>query len=295
MCIVVYHYPVGTSHPKLEPAFCTLERGHSSPHIVARHPIQPRYRHSSHCVFDIYLHRNTQLYICDTPFRHHKIKHDGSVAYTYVTGMKIPPVTSRISIYFYILLYAGNQLDTFLHNQTATRLYQRSEMSETLQISLLGSVDIQMIGIGCRNDSHIGMQPMERTVIFIGLDYRKRRLFRQDKVTVIITKNTTQERIATYRRFMKDMSSHARCRGLAMSAGKAQAFARLRNQPQQLGTLYHSETMLPEINQSGMTCGNRRSINDQSRLGIPAIIGYRLYRLFINDFQPLGFKFGSQR
>ena len=152
-----------------------------------------------------------------------------------------------------------------------------------------------MIGIGCRNDSHIGMQPMERTVIFIGLDYRKRRLFRQNKVTVIITKNTTQERIATYRRFMKDMSSHTRCRGLAMSAGKAQTSARLRNQPQQLGTLYHSETMLPEINQSGMTCGNRRSINDQSRLGIPTIIGYRLYRLFINDFQPLGFKFGSQR
>ncbi len=57
-----------------------------------------------------------------------------------------------------------------MDNQSATRLDQFCVMAETLQVSLFGAIDIEMIRVGRGDNTHPRVEPMERTVELIGLD-----------------------------------------------------------------------------------------------------------------------------
>ena len=75
----------------------------------------------------------------------------------------------RIVIACDTLLQVFFHLQVSVDNQGTARLYQFGVMAETLEIGLLGAVDIQMVGIGRGDNSHPWTEPMEGAVELISL------------------------------------------------------------------------------------------------------------------------------
>ena len=68
-------------------------------------------------------------------------------------------------------------------------------MTETLKISLLSTIDIQMVGVGRGDNGHPRTQPMERAVELIGLNDYKVAVVREDVVGVIVLRDAPKEGI----------------------------------------------------------------------------------------------------
>ena len=84
-----------------------------------------------------------------------------------------------------------SDIDTLFHEQATVRADQRSEMFETFTVGFRSPVDIQVIGIGRRNNSHIGLQPVEGTVELVRFYHSQITLCGKHQVAVIVLQDTT--------------------------------------------------------------------------------------------------------
>ena len=82
-----------------------------------------------------------------------------------------------------------------MDNECTTLFDEFCIMTETLKISLLSTIDIQMVGVGRGDNSHPRTKPMERTVELIGLNHYKVAVVREDVVGAIVLGNAPKESI----------------------------------------------------------------------------------------------------
>ena len=75
-------------------------------------------------------------------------------------------------------------------------------MLKTLYNGFVGAIDIQMICFERRDDSHVGREMMERTVVFIGFHHYKVALCGKEQICVVIIGNTSQKGAAFHVRLM---------------------------------------------------------------------------------------------
>ena len=108
-------------------------------------------------------------------------------------------------------------LQTTMNDQGTARLDQFCIMAETLQISLFGAVDIEVVRISRGNDTHPRMEPMEGTVELIGLDDHVVGV-REDIVGAVVLRDTAKEGITVQLALVHDMGTHCRCGGLSMGS-----------------------------------------------------------------------------
>ena len=64
-------------------------------------------------------------------------------------------------------------------------------MFEAFTVSFRSPVDIQVIGIGRRDNGHIGFQPMERTVELVRFYHGQVALIGKHQVAVVVLQYTT--------------------------------------------------------------------------------------------------------
>ena len=79
-----------------------------------------------------------------------------------------------------------------MNDECTTWLDECGVMTETLQVSFLCAIDIEVVGVGRRDNAHPGTQPMERTVEFIGFDNDIVRIG-QNVVGTVVLRDTTKE------------------------------------------------------------------------------------------------------
>jgi len=91
-----------------------------------------------------------------------------------------------VFVYLDAVLYVLFHLQTFVDDECAARLDQFSIVTETLQISLLGAVDVEMVRICCCDDAHPWAQPVETAVKLICLDDNIVALVGEDIVGAIV-------------------------------------------------------------------------------------------------------------
>ena len=72
-----------------------------------------------------------------------------------------------VFVYLDTVLYVLLHLQTFVDDECTARLDQFSIVTETLQISLLGAVDVEMVWVCSRDDAHPWAQPVETAVKLI--------------------------------------------------------------------------------------------------------------------------------
>jgi hypothetical protein len=70
------------------------------------------------------------------------------------------------------------------------------EAGEAFEISLLRAVDVEMVGVGGGDDSDVGRQMMERTVVFVGLDDRVGRRGVEQEIAVVVAEHAAEEGVA---------------------------------------------------------------------------------------------------
>ena len=102
------------------------------------------------------------------------------------------------------------------------------------------AIDIQMVGIHRRDDGHIGCQPVERTVVFVGLDDDIIALFVNQHIRAVVHTYSAQKSIHTNAianaiagiaakananaNAGHQMRQHSRSGGLAVCSGYAEGF-----------------------------------------------------------------------
>ena len=78
-------------------------------------------------------------------------------------------LVEAVLIDLYIRAYVCLHLQAGVYDKSSTFLYEFRVVTETVKVSLLGTVYVEMVGVGSCNDAHPWSEPMERAVKLIGL------------------------------------------------------------------------------------------------------------------------------
>jgi len=172
--------------------------------------------------------------------------------------------------------------------------YQRRKDGESLQIVLLVAVDVQMVGVGARHHGQPGMQLVERTVVFVGLDDGIARFLVQHEVGACVAQYAAEESGATGLGAAQYVGYHRRRGGLAVRAGHADAVGMLRDAAQQRGALDDAEAVPAEIFQYVVVFGNGGSVDHKGILRVAERLRDGVAVVKVGELQPFLFKSGSQ-
>ena len=106
-----------------------------------------------------------------------EIESDFAIVYLDVFCMEITLVQT-VFINFVPWLHIGFHLQILVDDERTAFLDESGVVTETIQISLFGSINVQMVWVcGC-DDTHPRLEPMERTVELIGFDNHRNRCCR---------------------------------------------------------------------------------------------------------------------
>ena len=189
-------------------------------------------------------------------------------------------VGSSIAVAFHVFGHLGLYFHSLVHKQGATGLDEGGVVAETLQIGLLGAVDVEMVGVGGGDDGGPRAQPVERTVILIGL-YHHIVAVAQEIVGAVVFQNASQKGVAAQVAVVHDVGAHRRGSGLAVCACHAESAVRAGQRAEHLGAFLHFETALSEPVQL-LVCGRHgRGVYHQGRFGVPARFWYALCVVFV--------------
>ncbi len=175
-----------------------------------------------------------------------------------------------------------------MHDECAAGLYQFGEMSEALEIGLLGAVDVKMVGVGGGDDGHGRGEMMKRAVILVSLDDSVGRRGAQQEVAVIVFQHTAEKGVAANRAAVEYMGGHRRCGGLAVGAGKAEAFAVAGDETESPGALHDFKTSVAEVGEYGQVVGHGGGVYHQSVGGVAESGGYGVGLRAERDVHALG-------
>ena len=195
-----------------------------------------------------------------------------------------------VGVDFHSIGHTWLEFQPCVHDERAARAYERGEMCKTLEIVLIGAIDVEVVGIGRRHHSDVGAQVMKRAVKLVGLNHRELAGAREQEIAVVVAQHPSQESVAANSRHLKDMGRHARRGGLAMRSGKAQSLAVVSDDTQHLGTLYNLKSIVTEVAQPGMVAGHRRRVNHQRAVLVAAVTGNEVGVLVVDDFHPFLFQ-----
>ena len=185
-------------------------------------------------------------------------------------------------------------LQSTMDNQCTLGLDEFCIVTEALQISLLGAIDVQMVGV-CRGDNrHIGRQPVEGAVELIGLDDNEIGVG-EDVVRAVVLRNASQEGVAVQMALVHDMSTHGAGSGLAVRTSHTESLMLACQRSQHLGTLLDVEAVVAEELQFLMFGRDSRGIDDQTRLRLAAGSGNGIDILFVMDEHTLRLQLTRQR
>ena len=95
-----------------------------------------------------------------------------------------------------------------MHQQGAVGAYQFGEMSEALEVFLLGAVDVEMVGIGGGDHGHVWCELVERAVEFIGLHHRYVGSWCEQEIGVPVAQLAAEECVDGGALLVEDVGGH---------------------------------------------------------------------------------------
>ena len=212
------HYLVGLQL-KVEAAVNALICAHSVFQLLYRASVELCHRHSCHAVLDVYGHRLAKSYVLYAFYRRHEVECYLAVVDADVLCMEVA-FAEAVLIYAHPFWHLWFHLQAAVDNQSTAVLDESGVVLETLKIGLLGSVDVQMVGVGACYYRHPRAQPVERAVELIGLDNHIVALLAQYVVRLVVLRDTAEESIAVDVALVHDVSAHCGGCCLAVCTGE---------------------------------------------------------------------------
>ena len=127
----------------------------------------------------------------DIPYTFHgrdEVEGDFTILYLNVLGMEVAFVET-VFVDAYPFLHMLLHFEIFVEDECTAGLDEFGVVAETLKIGLLGTIDVEVVGVGGGNDAHPRAQPMERAVEFVGLDDHEIALVGQDVVGAVVLRD----------------------------------------------------------------------------------------------------------
>ena len=202
-------------------------------------------------------------------------------------------LAERVVIAAHARLQAGLHLQVAVDDERTLGLDERGVVGETFEVSLLGSVDVEMVGIGRGDDTHPGSQPMERAVELVGF-YHHIVTTAENIVGGIVFGDASEEGVAVDGTLVHDMGAHGGCGGLAMGACHAESLVGTGERAQHLGALLYLESLLAEEDQFLVVGGDGRGIDHETVVFVLAHVGDFRYILLVVDEHTLTFELSGE-
>ena len=96
-------------------------------------------------------------------------------------------------------LAVGGTEDALLEEETSVGVGLVGELEISLHHGLMGTIDIQMVGVGGSDDGHVRMKLEEGAIILVGLDDDIVAIVVHEEVAIEVFADTAQEGIAPTR------------------------------------------------------------------------------------------------
>ena len=170
-----------------------------------------------------------------------------------------------------------------MDDERTARLDQFCIVTEAFEISLLGTIDVEVIRICRCDDAHPWAQPVETAVKLICLDDYEVALVRENVVGAIVLGDSSEEGIAVEMALVHDVGTHGRSRSLAVCTCHAQSLVGAGQGTKNLRTLLDGESILAEVNQLLVLSRDGWCIDNQRISGILASLRDEIYILFVVD------------
>ena len=241
-------------------------------------------------VLYVYLHGHTGSNICHhRAVGHHQVEHYRTFAAADISGVKIAFI-ARICVDLHSRSHTRTQFKAGMDYEYAVGADEPGEMREALEVGILGSVDVEMVGVSGRYHCHGRREMMERAVVFVGLYHREIGMGVKDEVGAVIAEHTAKEGVASGGRVVEHVGGHGRCGGLAVGACETEATAVARNNAEHGGTFHHLETVGAEPLQPGMRIGHGGSVDHQCLPGIAERLRNGFGGIAVGNLHALAFK-----
>ena len=167
-----------------------------------------------------------------------------------------------VAVFDKFLAIEGTE-DTVLEYKTAFGVGLIGKLKISLEHVLVGSVDIQVVGVGSGNDRNVGVKLEKGTIIFVGLDNNIITTIVNDKIAIEILADTTEESATTTFCLAEKVGYHGGGSGLPMAACYSNAFLAAGEFAKHLGAFLHADTAGLESLELASVGGNCRSIDHE--------------------------------
>ena len=182
--------------------------------LVGSTSCQLGHGHGCNTVFDVDGHGLPQCYILHRLDGRDEVEGNLAVLDTDILSMEI-----TLGKCIVVTTYpSGNiflHLQSTMDDQCSFGLDKLCIVAETLQVSLFGAIDVQVVGVGTGNHRHIWRQPVERAVKLVGFNDHKVGIG-EDIVGAVVLGDTTQEGITVKMALVHDVGTHGGRGGLTV-------------------------------------------------------------------------------
>ena len=125
-------------------------------------------------------------------------------------------------------------------HQGASGADEFGEMSEALQVCFFGAVDVEVVGVGGRDDGYVGLQAVEGAVVLVGLGHGPGRGGGEQQVAVVVAEYAAEEGVAAHAACVEHVGGHGRSGGLAVCAREAEGAGAAGDDAEGFGALDHA-------------------------------------------------------
>ena len=153
---------------------------------------------------------------------------------------------------------------------------------ERLLDRFVGSVDVEMVGVGSGDNGYVRIELQKRTVELIGLGNQPVALS-EYQVAVEIFRNPAQKSTASISRFVVEPCGHSAGGRFAVRTGYSHQELVPRDYAQHSGAFFDLEIAVTEKEQLGAVRGNGRCVDDLCVGRIFKFGGNRIRCIFVRD------------
>ena len=218
--------------------------------------------HGGDAVVDVDAHGDAQLNAVDAAERRDEVERDAPVTDVQVFGVEVALVAAVV-VTADAGLRLGVQFETPVADQDAVGTDERRIVAEALQISLLGAVDVEVVGVRGRDDGGIGRQVVERAVELVGLNDDIGARVVDEVVRAVVLRDAAEEGVATHVALVQDVGRHGRGGRLAVRAGHAESFHRTGECSEHLGAFLYLKAVCAEPRQFFVVGGYGRRVDNK--------------------------------
>ena len=163
--------------------------------------------HSCDTVVDVDWHGLTELHSLHVLYWRDEVEGDCSVIDDDILSMEVA-LMAAIVVHLHTFLHRLFHLQVAMYDECATWLNECCIVAEALKVCFFCAVDVEVVRVGCCDDTHPRAKPMERAVELVGFYHYIVAFVRDYVVGTVVLRYTSEECVAVDMTLVHDVCTH---------------------------------------------------------------------------------------